>query len=218
MADIRQSTAFLDDFNRADENPLSGGGNWAQTDTALGPAMRLLTNKATSPSGQTISSSYWVPLALDGDDAEAWGHPVNGGANGIAWGLGLFKDLGGSSLVDGYRFRIDVSSSGGFYTLGRYDNGVRTAIQANVAGAPTGGTGLLLIRRNGNDVEGWQAANTDGSDFTLRISGTDTTYTTGLHPALSISDNSGGSILQWDWFGGGPAEEFVPQIYRRVYG
>lgn len=34
LADIR-TTPLLDNFNRANENPLSGGGNWAQTDSGI---------------------------------------------------------------------------------------------------------------------------------------------------------------------------------------
>src|SRR5438309_11332522 len=38
------STPILDNFNRADEDPLSGGGNWANLDPTSGDHFELLSN------------------------------------------------------------------------------------------------------------------------------------------------------------------------------
>lgn len=44
---LGQTAPILDDFNRPDENPLSGGGNWAQTDFGAWPTPPALTSPTT---------------------------------------------------------------------------------------------------------------------------------------------------------------------------
>jgi len=219
MADIRKNFTFFDDFNRANETPLSGGGNWAgPSDNAVWPTspLSLLSNVATHKTGRASSDSYWTPRTYDGDDAEAWAYTKGGNASGIAWGIALWKDVGGSNAIDGYRFRVEVSSGGGSYVLRRFTNGGSVRLAA-VGGAATGGDYFMLIRRNGSSVECWTAP-ADASVWTLRVSAVDTTYMTGFHLGLGITDNSGAHALAWDNFGGGPAPvtTFLPQIYRRT--
>jgi hypothetical protein len=210
MADIRQSTTAKDDFNRADEDPLSGGGNWAQTDSGVFTPMVIKSNAATHQSGGPSSMSHWTPTTYDGDAAEAWGARTGGGAGGIAWGIGLARDVGGSNAMDGYRFRDEDGST----SLKRFLNGSDSTVLDTGTGTSGADGDLLLIRRNGNDVEGWFSSD-DGANWTLKVSATDTTYTTGFYLALSIRDNSASQLLGWDYFGGGPAKPFIPQIYRR---
>lgn len=216
MADIRQSTDFLDDFQRANENPLSHGGDWGKTDSGPWPtAMVLETLHATHASGIGTGNMSWIPLSLDGDDAEAWGIATGGNASGIAWGIGLFSSIGGTNQAEGYRFREEVGSGGGATRLYRYLNGSPTTIASSGSSPPTGDPGLLLIRRNGNDVEGWHSGDS-GANWTLYVSATDTTYTTGLHPSIGVTDNSASQILGWSAFGGGPGPPNRPQIYRWI--
>ena len=49
-------TPIVDDFNRANENPLSGGGNWT-TITSIGGAQ--LVSNAVAASGSTTAGSLW---------------------------------------------------------------------------------------------------------------------------------------------------------------
>lgn len=62
-------TALLDDFNRADENPLSDGGNWA---AGLGGASQcqVVSNQAAAQLA-TTSESLWSPLTLFNQEAYA---------------------------------------------------------------------------------------------------------------------------------------------------
>jgi hypothetical protein len=191
----------LDDFNRPNENPLSWGGRWAPTDTGPWTPLQLLSNKATHQAGSLSSDSHWTAQAFDGN-AEAWGYATGGGASGIAWAVGLLREVGNSGAADGYRFRIEVSTGGGTYTLRRFNDGVTPQQPlASQSGAPTGNPGYLLIRRNGSNVEGWRSA--DGTTWTLAVSATDTAYTTGMHLTFGITDNSHSQILSWDSVGGG---------------
>jgi hypothetical protein len=50
------STPVLDDFNRADENPLSGGGNWV---TNGGSRNRLVSNQVTGTINGTVTLDDW---------------------------------------------------------------------------------------------------------------------------------------------------------------
>jgi hypothetical protein len=72
-----QPPPILDNFNRADENPLSGGGNWAQTDLGAWPTpMRLLNNSATRAIGNTTSASYWTQASSPAVRARSGPGPV----------------------------------------------------------------------------------------------------------------------------------------------
>lgn len=219
MADIRQNPTFLDDFDRADEAPLSGGGNWAFLDSVWSSPMELVSNEATHDGDFTFSFSYWTPEAWDGDEAEAWGFATGGGAGGLAWYIGIQKDVGGSNAVDGYAlgFLIFTGNNTSLVLYEALNGSYVIRDQADDPGGPFDPNGdlYLLIRRNGNDVEGWGSA--DGVTWTLGVSVTDTTYTTGLFAGIGCNDNGGFQSVEWRDFGGGPTE-FIPQIYRRPFG
>lgn len=215
MSDVRKLTNVLDSFNRADESPLAAP--WAQTDTTIGPDLALVSNKATHDSGQTFGSSYWTPGGpFNGNDAEVWALGADGGTSGISWALGLLANPGGTNAADGYRFRLESSAIAQSWYLYRYDNASRTTIAGPIA-ADNDHAHYMLIRRNGNDVEGWAAHNSGTwNDLALVISATDTTYTTDFYLELGIGDNSGSQVLSWDYFGGGAPLPFT-QIYRRIF-
>lgn len=213
MADIRQDTGIKDTFERADEDPLSGGGNWAQTDTASW-YLRLQNDTATSRAGIDIGNSYWTPDTYDGDEAECWGCCEGGGASGIRWGVGLFTSVGGSNQQDGYLFSLANAAVGGYYDLHRMLNGALGTLLANGGDPPVANPGILLIRRNGNDVEGWLSED-NGATWTMHLSATDTTHMTGFSLGLRITDESGTSLLGFTCFGGG-GHTNRPQIYRWI--
>lgn len=217
MADIRQDPTIKDNFNRAPEDPLSNGGKWAAVDTGF-PTMVGAAVLGQDVARHRVSQScwsYWTPdPAMDGDAAECWARTVGGQSPGNAWGLAILSSPGGTNQHDGYLFRIEQSSGGGFWRLWRADNAVYMSIAGPTAGGLTGI--LMLIKRNGNDVEGWTSSDS-GSSWTLRISATDITYTTGFYPVIHTDQSFSSINIGLDDFGAGPAEEFIPQIYRRVF-
>jgi RHS repeat-associated protein len=153
-------------------------------------------------SSTASTDSYWTPQSFN-TSVEAWGRGTGGGASGIGWGVALFTDVGQTSGVDGWRFRIEVSSGGGTYTLRRFDNGQTPQVPADSqSGAPSGSPGYLLIRREGSSIEGWRSP--DGTNWSLVVSVIDASFaTTDVHLSLGIADNSRAQILAWDEFGGG---------------
>jgi len=184
-----QTPPLLDDFNRPDENPLSGGGNWAQTDLGAWPTpMQLVNNSATR--GANTSASYWTQLSFVGGEGSVWARSGNlgvAGAPGV--GVALYKEVGGSNTVDGYEFRRTTGGPFGDRndTLNRVTNGARTQIAGTGANGPGTPDSYFNLRRVGNTVEGWTSSN--GTSWTLRMSVTDATHTTGSYRA-SIHANS----------------------------
>ncbi len=97
------TTSVLDSFTRANESPLSGGGNWAAISTAADP-LELNSNKVRcSVTGLDIS--YWTPTNF-GPDCEVFATlstvPVAAG------GMRLYLRIqgeGGSNTFDGYMLR-----------------------------------------------------------------------------------------------------------------
>lgn len=205
MADIRQNPTIKDDFNRADENPLASP--WLVSDTGIWLPMVLKSNSITHQLGGS-SQSHWTTATFDGDAAECWATRIGGSGPFIAWGIAIWSTVG-AGAVDGYRFRLENESN---YTLRRFNNGVTGSLLDSDAGVIPGAI-HMLIRRNGNDVEGWVSV--DQNTWTLVVSATDTTYTTGFYLSLGIIDESNSQILGWDNFGGG-AEANRTQIYRWI--
>lgn len=204
---------LLDDFDRANEDPLSGGGNWALVDNVYQP-MRLLNNEATRRVNSN-SFSYWTPQSFDGD-CEVWGQKNDPGFSTIEFiRCGLLRDLGGTGAFDGYQL---IGGYGGHgYWLRRYTNGGFVDLAA-----PTPGGGIpayIMLKRNGNDVEAWYSYTNAPGSWLLAVAVTDTTYMTGLHPAIGSTSNivSSAAMPAWLWVGGGievPAAPTVSMNWR----
>lgn len=221
MADVRQTTTILDDFNRANQAPVSG--DWATAGFAVN-GLDLKDNNLTGHAGGGANSyhSYYIPLSMDGNDAEIWAQPVGGNSPSIAFGIGLYSDPS-SATADGYLYRSEVTTSGGTWKLYKLNNGVFTQVWTDSGAGPslTGGEAgkMCLVRRNGNDVELWYDPVGDGygnwDDFQLIKAYTDTSYVNNLHGALEIFGQS--QINGWDNMGAGPlpVATWKPQIIRR---
>lgn len=59
------TTPVLDNFNRANESPLSGGGNWGFG--GLLDQLRLVSNEAAGGAGSSSSISRWNPTVFAAD-------------------------------------------------------------------------------------------------------------------------------------------------------
>lgn len=212
MPDIRQNTGFIDDFDRPNEDPLSNGGQWTTT-----PGFNKLVlkgNAVTHSTSFSFGDMYWNPLSMDGDAAECWGYQAGGGASGIAWAVDLWTTGG-----NGYRFRYEVAATNSRWRI-YADGGIVDDTGPIFGGMGTyeNGHGVILIRRNGGLVEGWSTPDTDLiNGWTQWCSASESSYTTGLHAGLGVTDNSSSQIHGWEAFGAGVRLPFVPQIYRRPY-
>jgi len=215
MADIRV-TSEIDNFSRADENPLSAGGNYAQVRTS-GDFSQQLQNKSNDAWPQTgaahFSASYWTPESFTGD-MEMWGEVTGFTDNQNAWYLCFIKDVG-TANIDGYICGW-IDAVGDRIQIRRFDNGSATLIKdVALSNLPNGGD-LLLLRTVGNDLQAWQSVDA-GANWSMDTSVTDSTYRTGLSLTLALF-SSASNGPKWAGWGGGQAVDFIPQIYRRPFG
>jgi RHS repeat-associated protein len=210
-----QVPPILDNFNRADEDPLSGGGNWARAQQNTWFDMRIVSNVATH-SASGVSMSYWTQQSFPAGSGSVWGKYGNtdaGGGNRAS--LLLIKDVGGTSSIDGYELAREVFGAGqnDAYFLRRIDNGVRTTELAATVQNPVSATWPYFnLRRVGNTVEGW--ASPDNVAWTMILSATDTTYTTGTFYAAIHAQSAG---IWIDDFGAGPGPPPPPPA-AQTYG
>jgi YD repeat-containing protein len=196
----------LDSFDRPNESPIgSSNGWWGQADTQAWPIpARLVNNQfAPGPGANTTSVAYWVAQMFSGN-MEVWASARNVADESEGWRIGMLKDVGESSKADGYLLFINnaVGTGGqGFWEVRKYTDGQLVGQlrppQQNL-GLPT--NQVVLLRRVGDSLQAWQSP--DGANWTLKMTVTDTTYTTDLHPALAI-DSDDGTGPQWDDVGGG---------------
>ena len=201
LGDIR-TTPLLDDFDRPDENPLSGSGSWAKAD-ASSNVIQLVNNQVRLPSQTSILSLYqWAPESLDGD-VEVWA--TLGGAldDGAAADLGIVTEVGGTNQMDGYVLRaVNTFGFAGWQIRKRTNwGGVQVLAQAGFSGGGASTGHLVLFRREGNALQGWRSKD-GGATWALEISATDSTHTAGFHIGLGFSVAVATSP-SWDDFGGG---------------
>jgi RHS repeat-associated protein len=201
-------TPPLDDFNRPNENPLSGGGNWARLNTASSTDLRLSNQRVEAiPMGagnQVQGYRHWTPQ-IYGPDAEVY-LKAEGGPDGDpyadageSWRLLLrVQEAGGANTFDGYMLVVGRSTGGALWIIRRYTNGVGTQI------GPTVDHGFhrwILFRAVGNALEGW--GSDDFLNWSLVISRTDTMYAGGGRIAVGaeVIDSSFNPLI--DGVGGG---------------
>jgi len=202
---------ILDNFNRADEDPLSGGGNWAQTDLGVWNAMRLGSYAARRSTSGT-SASYWTQDSFAGGTGSVWAKWDGIGPYTARVSIALYKDVGGSNAVDGYEFARDrglfFGNERDYWRIWRFDNGVRSAspLATTAQNPPTAGYRYFNLRRNGDTVEGWVSS--DGQTWVLAVSAADSTYTTGtFFASLHINGDQGTVNATLDDFGAAASAE-----------
>jgi RHS repeat-associated protein len=186
-----QTPPVLDNFNRANEDPLSGGGNWARAQQNTWFAMRLVGNVATH-SASGLSMSYWTQQSFPGGAGSVWGKYGNtdeGGGNRAS--LLLIKDVGGTSSIDGYELAREVFGLGqnDAYFLYRMTDGARTQIAATAQNPPEASWPYFNLRRVGDTVEAW--ASPDNVTWTMILSAADTMHTTGTYYPAILANAAG---------------------------
>ena len=204
-----QTPPILDTFNRMDEDPLSGGGNWARASLSTWFDARLVGNKATH-SASGMGMSYWTQDSYPGGAGSVWatyGNLYQAGGNRAS--VLLLKDVGGSGSIDGYEFTREVfgAAQNCGWLLYRMDNGVRQTggggtapALAGVSNVPQCDHEYINLRRVGNTVEGWTSP--DGVNWTMLLTATDSTHSSGtFYPAIVM--NTAGAWI--DDFGAAPS-------------
>lgn len=216
MSDLR-TTPELDNFTRANENPLSFGGKWSQVNPhGYAPQLRLVGNNAIGQStpGRTVYSSYWNPSTFDGD-MEVWARCAGFCDFNDNYSLGLLTGLGGADAdICGYVANWETSIGNGI-ELFRQDNGVNTLLELfGTIPFPDGGD-LIILRTRDDQVETFQSLDA-GATWQLKASATDTTYRTDLSLVYRLINQAADSP-GYMGVGGGTRIPTQPQFIRRPW-
>lgn len=140
------TTPILDDFNRADENPLSGGGNWLTADSALTVNFRIVSNTARSTSLNNRASFYWTRF-LTWDFEVYMTTTVRDGGEGV---LGRIQQVGGSGIYDAYAFVTFAIGSRQYEFRRITNNSAGTVIFFTSSGPILGDGDSMMMRGIGN--------------------------------------------------------------------
>jgi peptidoglycan/xylan/chitin deacetylase (PgdA/CDA1 family) len=180
------TTPIVDNFNRPDENPLSGGGNWS---ALSGGGAQLVTNAVASSASGTSTSGWKTTYT---GDVEARATILSSGNN-----AGIMADatLDGAGLLSGYLWQWQGANSPANFALYREDANTFTTLATFNAFALDPGDQLAL-RVVGDSVQGWVY---HIGSWQQVAAATDTTYRTGR-----IGVRARGLAPIIDDFGGGP--------------
>ena len=182
------STPIVDNFNRANENPLSGGGNWS----ALSSGGVQLVNNAVASNGSGTSTSGWKTTYTG--DVEARTTVLISTDNA---GVMTHAALNGAGQLSGYLWQWQGANSPATFALYREDANVFTQL-ATFNGFLLDPGDQLALQVTGNSVQGWVY---HLGSWQQVASATDTTYRTGklglrLRGTTPIADDFGGGQVQ----------------------
>lgn len=214
--DVFPAESLLDDFNRANETPLSGGGDWDTTTYPFtgDPYLELDTNVVKAKTGTSQFTGQWWDEDEE-NNCEVWvtmAAVPTGAQDGIyialhcaetltafrgymaAWRRPEFS-VGPDQIVSG----LCITTSGGD-VIDADDNARLLSWQDDAAGVKLG------LQRRGNENHTWVDT---GSGWRWIGAYYHSTYDSG-RLFLGVRD----SATRADDFGGGPFG--IPQFYRRL--
>lgn len=192
------TTPVLDNFNRANENPLSGGGNWLGPLFGSGPQLLLASNQVDTAVSEQRGSSYWsASFAADQEvycDVPAIEQVV---------GLSFRQVNTGGATRSGYHVEVVSLSGPGNILVSRTDNDSDTALGVSMSANlnASDGIGVSIV---GSTISVYTKIS---GTWSLLGTRTDSTYTSG--GVVGIDTSTFGPSGQIDNFGGG---DFVPVV------
>jgi peptidoglycan/xylan/chitin deacetylase (PgdA/CDA1 family) len=187
-ATLPGGTPILDNFDRANENPLSGGGNWSMLSSG---GAQLLNNAAASSNSGTSTSGWNASFT---GDVEARATVLLSTNNA---GLMAHASLNGAGQLSGYVWQWQGANSPATFALYREDANAFTTL-ATFDGFSLDPGDQLALRVIGDAVQGWVY---HLGTWQQVASATDTTYRTGK---IGVRPRGTSPII--DDFGGGPVQ------------
>lgn len=157
-------TSTLDTFTRANEDPVSGGGNW-ETTAAANP-LALISNAVGDNTANVVEMSNWTATFTDDTECGIT-HTQRNTAIGAGPGLILGVQDQGSNNWDGYRLRRRESLVGSGHDLLQMQRILNNAVGRNMLqwiglGAPAAGD-KYGFRRFQDIIEVWWSPNGSGA-------------------------------------------------------
>lgn len=162
----------LDNFNRADEDPLSGGGNWSTGMYTGESAMRLSSNAAIGASG-AWGGRRWN-AATFGGDCESGGTITNLSSGGV---VVFCRAANIGTALDSYSYWYDLSNTKS--VLIRIDNDVDTSLDEDTTDFVA--NDKFCIQAIGSAIKGFHYT---GGAWNERCSAVDTTYSAAGYAGL----------------------------------
>jgi hypothetical protein len=180
------STTYSDDFNRSNENPLSGGGNWTVAGSSIAPIL-LSSNVVAKSSSSSQNGSYYAGASF-ADDQCAELKLASGGDIGP-----MVRIQTGQTYLSGYALGYDIAD--GLIAIIKYDGIGNVEWLDSVSGTMSNGD-IQKICVNGTAITAYK----NGSPIT-GLSATDSTFTSG-RPGIYSWALSSGTGDDWSASGG----------------
>ena len=187
-------SSVVDNFNRANENPLSQSAAWTTGVISGQSALTVATNQCVGSSAG--SNSAYRSTIMSGADEEAFVTIATHGSNNDFAVFARLANPGSAGAVDGYKCQLALGGTQQI-RLQRLDNDVPTQIAA-VNQTITGGDGAG-IECVGSNIAGY--FNDNGAGWAAVTSVADATYGAagylGLQQnnTMNVGDDFGGGIL-----------------------
>jgi hypothetical protein len=165
------ATYFSDNFTRANESPLSDGGQWGIFNENLPTQLQLVSNKAEAITVSTRNTSLVAGTNFGSDQ---WIQATIGTFNAVSVQYLLTRASGTGGTNQAYRFDYD---GGGHIRLLKQSNGAFTTF-VQINGTFANGDSLLFTA-SGSILTGYQNGN-------AILAWADTSYTSG-QPGIGIN-------------------------------
>lgn len=203
------TTSILDNFNRANENPLSTAGSLGAPIHTSDGTCKLVSNAVQDDSlaDGTGSCAFYWDGANFGPGAEVYVKLVTPWQNNTSdfW-LWMNGNSEGTTNVDGYQLYVPYNTGVWYYTVYRHDNNVSTELTPSFEAGPTFADGDQIggeITAGGTITFYYKTAAGSWGPAAGVSTRSDTTYTSGhigaskgyTDTTTSLDDFGGGTIV-----------------------
>jgi Putative Ig domain len=195
-------STILDDFNRANEVPLSQSGQWASNDPRGGccsDVLQVVSNQAAA--SNVANDISYRTLGYAGDIqvfTTIAAKPADGGAIALVFNI----QQEGSTGWDGYFLTWDALSGTDTLRFEKIINNLVAGPNLAITNLEMSSGNQLMVRRLGNQMEAWVQ---QGGTWSLKLTATDSTLAGGKIGALMRGTNT-----RIDDYGAGAPGTFPP--------
>lgn len=183
---------LVDNFNRADENPLSGGGSWSNKVVAANGDVLVSGNSVTGTGGGICSA--WYNASAPGADCEVYASVPTPPTSSIT-NARVYARIAtpGTAGVDAYFLQY---TGNGTWTLFRLTNASGSSIASGSITLAAGDKiGISCI---GDQISGYVY---QSGAWSLLGTATDATYSAAGYAGIGMNAGSGGAVMDDFYFG-----------------
>jgi Fibronectin type III domain len=185
IAVMPSADAPLDDFNRANENPLSDGGRWLNGISSSSEKGLVVSSNQVACT-ITTTATAWRSVGAYGPDSEAWVTIATLPGVGNAVRVYARLQAPGSAAVDGYMVRFQQQSGTDQVFIDRLDNAAVTTLASFNQEFAAGDR--LRISVVGSTVQAWRYS---GGSWTKLGEVSDSTYPAAGYIGVGLRGTTG---------------------------